>query len=98
MVLELGKYSKDMSDLFADLIIDSRHKDAKNNNNVNDTNSNSFDFLETIKLKELKLLVRKRGTSGGQLGFSTPLNTSTLQLGVTGSVTITDLIEEDLIW
>lgn len=97
MVLDLGKYGKDMADLFADLIIDSRHKDAKDNNNVNDTNSNSFDFLEEFKLKELKLLVRKRASGGGTLGFSTPLNTSTTPLGLASDFVITDLIEEDLI-
>ena len=54
-----------------------------------------------IKIKPLKLLVRKRFSTGSfKLGFGTTLNTGTTQLGFVGgaSVTITDLIDEELIW
>ena len=97
MTLELGRYSKNLSDIFADLLNESRDTKASLRNEEFLEKINSFDFLEEINIKELKLLVRKRGSSGGQLGFGTPLNTGTTPLGLAGEITITDLIEEDLI-
>ena len=98
MRLELGRYSKQLSDLFSELLITTKQINSNLRNDKFDEKSTSFDFLETIKLKELRLLVRKRSTTGNfPLGFSETLNTSTHELGFEGgTVTITNLIDEDL--
>ena len=51
-----------------------------------------------VKIKPIRLLVRKRTTTGSMtLGFTTALNTGTATLGFTGGATITytDLVEEE---
>ena len=96
--LQLGRYTKDLSDIFSELLIAS--KETKSALRSADLTSNevSFNFLNTLNTKELKLLVRKREASGGRtLGFGTALG-FTAKLGFTGgaTITITDLLEEDL--
>ncbi|HCI70105.1 MAG TPA: hypothetical protein DHV30_05730 [Balneola sp.] len=94
--LQLGRYTKDLSDIFSELLIAS--KETKSALRSADLTSNevSFNFLDTLNTKELKLLVRKRSSTGAALGFTTPLGFG-LPLGFgAGTITITDLAEEDL--
>ena len=94
--LQLGRYTKDLSDIFSELLIASKEtKSALRSANLT-YNEISFNFLDTLNTKELKLLVRKRGSTGAALGFTTPLGFG-LPLGFgAGTITITDLVEEDL--
>lgn len=96
--LQLGRYSKDLSDVFSELLISSKETKAALRSSNLRTNEISYNFLDTVDTKEIKLLVRKREASGGRtLGFGTALGFS-LQLGFTSgeAVTITDLVEKDL--
>ncbi len=96
--LQLGRYSKDLSDVFSELLISSKETKAALRSNDLSTQAVSFNFLDTVDTKEVKLLVRKRsaGGAGRTLGFGTALGFTT-PLGFTGgAITITDLVEEDL--
>lgn len=96
--LQLGRYSKDLSDVFSELLISSKETKAVLRSANLQANEISYSFLDTLNTKELKLLVRKRsaGAGGRTLGFGTALGFST-PLGFTGgAITITDLVEEDL--
>ena len=95
--LELGKYSKQLEDRFSELTVDVDTAQTLQNTKNNEQ-SISLGFLDTIKIKPLRLLVRKRTTAGSMtLGFTTALNTGTAPLGFTGGATITytDLVEEE---
>ena len=97
MELELGKYTTNMEDRFSELSIDVDTAQTQQNNTSNELNI-GLGFLETIKIKPLRLLVRKRTTTGSMtLGFTTALNTGTAPLGFTGgaSIVYTDLVEEE---
>ncbi len=98
MELQLGKYSKSLEDRFADLLIETNNINSKvRNQNFKD--SSSLDFLEDMKVKGLRVLIRKKSfpTAGFPLGFSTPLNTGTSPLGLSsGSITYTTLLDEEL--
>ena len=94
--LELGKYSKQLEDRFSELTVDIDTAQTLQNTKNNEQ-SISLGFLDTVTIKPLRLLVRKRTTTGSMtLGFTTALNTGTAQLGFTGGATITytDLVEE----
>ena len=96
--LQLGRYSKDLSDVFSELLISSKETKAALRSANLQSNEISYNFLNTLNTKELKLLVRKRsaGGAGRTLGFGTALGFTT-PLGFTGgAITITDLVEEDL--
>lgn len=98
MKLELGRYSKDLSDVFAELLVSNKQTKAALRSNDLASNEISYNFLNTLDTKELKLLVRKRASSGGAtLGFGTELGFEA-ELGFEGgaTITITDLLEEDL--
>jgi len=96
MTLELGRYSKDLSDLFSELIISGKKTNAFLRSKKFEEKVNAFSFLDTVSVKELKLLVRTRTSGGSSLGFTTTLGfTKTLGFGGS-SITITNLIEEDL--
>jgi len=99
MVLELGKYSKGLEDRFADLIIQNKKINSQLRNE-SFKESESLDFLEELKINQIRLFARKR-TSGGtfKLGFGTALNTGTTTLGygVGTGITFTTLIDEELI-
>ena len=95
--LELGKYSKQLEDRFSELTVDIDTTQTLQNTKNNEQ-STALGFLETVKIKPIRLLVRKRTTTGSMtLGFTTALNTGTAQLGFTGGATITytDLVEEE---
>lgn len=98
--LQLGRYSKDLSDIFSELLISSKEtKSALRSSNLNN-NEVSYNFLETLKTKELKLLVRKREATGdaSTLGFGFTFNVNTTAFGFTSGqgILITNLVEEDL--
>ena len=96
--LQLGRYSKDLSDVFSELLISSKETKAALRSANLQSNEISYNFLNTLNTKELKLLVRKRsaGGAGRTLGFGTALG-FTAALGFTGgAITITNLVEEDL--
>ena len=95
--LELGKYSKQLEDRFSELTVDIDTAQTLQNTKNNEQ-STALGFLETVKIKPIRLLVRKRATSGSMtLGCTTALNTGTAPLGFTGGATITytDLVEEE---
>lgn len=96
--LQLGRYTKDLSDIFSELLIASKETKSALRSADLVANEISFNFLDTLNTKELKLLVRKREASGGMtFGFGTTLG-FTAELGFSGgaTITITDLVEEDL--
>jgi hypothetical protein len=98
MVLELGKYSKGLEDRFADLIIQNKKINSRIRNQ-SFKESESLDFLEEVKINQLKLFVRKKvfPTTGFPLGFSIPLNTGTSPFGLaSGSITYETLVDEEL--
>ena len=100
MTLTLGRYHKALDDRFAELLVGNKKLNANIRRKEFSDSLLSFDILDEIKIKPLKLLVRKRFSTGSfKLGFGTTLNTGTTQLGFVGgaSVTITDLIDEELI-
>ncbi len=94
--LQLGRYSKDLSDVFSELLIASKETKAALRSDELTAHEVSFNFLDTVDTKEIKLLVRKRSATGTTLGFATPLGFG-LPIGFGGgTITITDLVEEDL--
>lgn len=97
--LELGRYSKDLSDIFSELLVSSKETKAALRSNELTSNEISYNFINTLDTKELKLEIRKTESSGGAtLGFGTAFNTATTPFGFNaGITTITDLLEEDLI-
>jgi len=94
--LQLGRYSKDLSDVFSELLISSKQTKAALRSSDLSAQEVSFNFLDTIDTKEIKLLVRKRSASGPVLGFTVPLGFSTTIGFGGGTITITDLVEKDL--
>lgn len=98
MKLELGRYSKQLSDLFSELLVTQKQINSNLRNETFNEKSVTYNFLDTINIKELRLLIRKRQAIGGfTLGFSETLNTGDNPLGFDGgTITITDLYEEDL--
>ena len=93
--MTLGKYSKQLEDRFSDLIIQNKRTDTAIRQDSFAVNQISNDFLQDIKIKPLRLLVRKRESTGTvKLGFGTKLGFSTT-LGFYGSLVITDLLEEE---
>ena len=98
MELELGKYVNKMEDRFSELKITMDGVQTEQNVDSEEDTNKILMFENTIKIKPLRLLVRKRTTSGAMtLGFSTPLNTGTAQLGFTGGATVvyTTIKEEE---
>ena len=99
MVLELGKYSKGLEDRFAELIIQNKKINSQLRNE-SFKESESLDFLEELKINQIRLFARKRTSTGTfKLGFGTTLNTGTTTLGygVGTGITFTTLIDEELI-
>ena len=98
MKLELGRYSKQLEDRFAELAVEQKNLRTANRNANFDETSIYNTFIENIKIKPIRLIVRERKSGGGAvLGFGTPLNTNTRPLGhEDGSgVSHTTLLEED---
>jgi len=96
--LELGRFSKQLEDRFAELLISNKKTNsAIRSQKFNEKNVN-FDFIENLSINELRLVIRKRVSSGGNsLGFGITLNTGTTSLGFGGgTITLTTLLDEDL--
>ena len=99
MTLTLGRYHKALDDRFAELLVGNKKLNANIRRKEFSDSLLSFNILDEIKIKPLRLLVRKRGSTGiFKLGFDTTLNTGTTKFGFEGgaSVLITDLIDEEL--
>ena len=98
MRLELGRYSKQLQDRFAEIAIElSKLKTNTRKQSFADSFVGQVE-LTKAKIKPIRLVIRERGSSGGApLGFGTPLNTSTRPLGHEEGmgVTHTTLLEED---
>jgi len=93
--LTLGKYSKQLEDRFADLLIEGKKTNTAIRELDFNQNEVNFNFLQDIKVKPLRLLVRKRASTGTfHLGFTQPLG-FVLELGFYGAVQITELLEEE---
>ena len=98
MEVQLGKYINKMEDRFSELITAVKSIEEENNLEENKNDIPPLQFIEDIKIKPLRLLLRKRAITGNiLLGFSTPLNTGTAPLGIMGgaSITYTTLSEEE---
>ena len=100
MELELGKYAKSLDDRLVELITDTKDTKSQLRNKDFASKEESLETLDEIKIKEIRVLVRKRSTTGNplKLGFGTQLNTGSVQLGFAGgqSIVITNLREDNL--
>lgn len=99
MTLTLGQYSKDLGDRLAELLVQSKKLNTAIRRNEFSDSLLSYNILDDIKIKPLRLLVRRRGSTGiFKLGFDTTLNTAASKLGFEGaaSIDITNLIDEEL--
>ena len=99
VTIEMGKYSKKLEDVLAELLLQSQSNSNALRALTHNEKSSSVDFLEKVKLKEISLSIRTRTTTGSfQLGFAATLNTNTNTFGFAGgSITLTTLLEEDLL-
>tara|TARA_R110001632_G_scaffold4863_1_gene19973 strand:+ start:11932 stop:18951 length:7020 start_codon:yes stop_codon:yes gene_type:complete len=90
MELELGKYAASLDDRLVDIIRQGKETKSYLRNEKFSENQVAIELLDTINVKEIRVLVRKRSTTGSPLtlGFGTNLNTSTVQLGFEGGQTI----------
>ena len=99
MDLELGKYSKLLEDTFAEMQIEDKKINTElRNDNFGEENIVKLDFDDTVKIKQLRFVIRKKSSLGSfKLGFGTTLNTNTTSLGLRGTgITFTTLLDEDL--
>jgi len=101
MELQLGKFSRLLEDIFAELQIKNKTIDANlRKQDYGEENIIKVDIEDFFKIKQLRLFVRKRTSSSSfKLGFGTTLNTGTTTLGygVGTGITFTTLIDEELI-
>lgn len=95
LILELGRYSKQLEDRFAEIQITQQQALAETAGDVPD--KIELNFLDDVNLKLIKFVAQKRAsTAGTKLGFSGALNTGTFTLGFVGAgTTTTDLLEEE---
>ena len=95
--MELGKYSKGLDDRFAEILAQSRLTRAKlrSNNLANNVTNVSID---TVKINEVQLLIRKReGGSVFNMGFTTTIGfTATMGFGTDGDTTTTEILRVEL--
>ncbi len=95
ITLELGRYTKQLEDRFAEIQIKQQQATEEDSEEV--PNKLELSFLDDINLKLIRFVAQKRSSSdGNKLGFGSPLNTSTYTLGFVGvGGTTTTLLEED---
>jgi hypothetical protein len=97
--LVLGEYSKGLEDRFAELLSENKKINSSIRPKTFKEPSKSSDFYESFKIKEIRLKIRKRTSSGSgaTLGFGSTMGFTT-KMGFTGGSTVTyvDLIEEEL--
>jgi len=92
--LTLGKFSKNIGDRFAELLISNNNINAFIRESISDSTIYNLDFLSKVHIRPLRLLVRKATPSSGYtFGFSTTLGFSTTFLGSTN--TLETLLEVD---
>jgi len=99
MRLELGRFSKGLEDRLAEILIDAKQtKAAIRPNNLENVEENTF--LTKFNIRERKLLVKSRTTTGagsftigfvGTIGFSIPMG-----FGTGGTTTETIQVEQEL--
>ena len=94
--LELGKYSRGLADRFSELLVTQNKTTTRQRLKNHPDASQGFNFLEDIKIKEVRVLARKRSSDNSLLGFATTLSTTGIPLGFEGTVIFTDLEEVDL--
>jgi len=97
ITLTLGKYSINLEDRLAELLISSKRNSSQIRNKSFNVQEESFNFIEDLDVKMSKLLIRTRENTGATntLGFlGLTLNTNTTPFGF-GSIVITDLLEEE---
>jgi len=99
VTVEMGKYSKRLEDVFAELLLQTQATSNTLRALSFNEKSSSVDLLEKVNLKEISLLIRTRSATGTfHLGFAATLNTNTNTFGFAeGSITLTTLLEEDLL-
>lgn len=94
--LELGRYSKGLEDVFSELFVSNKQTKASLRNKELISNEIGYNFLETLKVKDLRLLIRTRTAGGGfKFGFSTAFNTASTAF-TQGAISYTTLLDEDL--
>lgn len=100
MELELGSFDNKFEDIFTDLLITGKSNSTQLRKKEFTSNNEVLEMIDSLKIKELRILVRTRESTGTPFtfGFGTTLNTNTNQLGFTGgsSILITNLLEEEL--
>jgi hypothetical protein len=99
MRLELGRFSKGLEDRLAEILIDAKQiKASIRPNNLENVEENTF--LTKFNIRERKLLVKSRTTTGagsftigfvGTIGFSIPMG-----FGTGGTTTETIQVEQEL--
>lgn len=99
MRLELGRFSKGLEDRLAEILIDAKQTKASIRlNNLENVEENTF--LTKFNIRERKLLVKSRTTTGagsftigfvGTIGFSIPMG-----FGTGGTTTETIQVEQEL--
>ena len=100
MELELGKYAKSLDDRLVEILQETKDTKSHLRSKQFAEKTETIETLDTIKIKEIRTLIRKRSTTGNPLtlGFGTNLNTSSVELGFEGgqTITITNLREENI--
>ena len=95
--LKLGEYLKGIEDILSNILSETIKTQSHGRDGVFDINENMFDLLDNVNIKEIHLLIRKKASTGTNLGFRTTLNTNTTPMGfAAGTLTFTTLVEEDL--
>jgi len=90
LVLQLGRYSKRLEDQFSELLLNAQRVNSAIRETAFNENVVNYDFLENLKVKPLRLLIRKRSSSGGTLGFGITLGFGSTFTGL-GTITETEL-------
>ena len=97
--LELGKFSKGLSDRFAEIALDSKKTTAALRPKVFNQINDSISLFDVINIKEIKLFIRNR-VSGGtsfNIGFSQTIGFGVaIGFGASGSTTETTILEAEL--
>jgi hypothetical protein len=98
---EIGRYNKNLTDRLAELIVQNKSVAAFLRGNRFKTAVEDIGFVDTTRVKELKLVVRHRTVTGSPatIGFGTAINAATKAIGfdlASGSVNTTTILEEDL--
>jgi len=99
--LEVGLYSKGLEDRLADLFIQNKKTNAHLRGDKFKTPAKEEEYLSTLKIKPIKLIVKRTYVGGSQLiGFNTTFGFSTVfgfsATGSSGSTTET-VLEKELI-